>query len=109
MVDPEFYRPAEVDLLLGDASKARQELGWKPKVSVRELVRMMVDADLDPTWRARRRCGPMARSFWQGRNASSSPAARAFSARTSSSRSAAARLLGAVFVPRSADYDLRPE
>jgi GDPmannose 4,6-dehydratase len=44
--DPRFMRPAEVDLLVGDASKAGQELGWEPQVSFRELVRMMVDADL---------------------------------------------------------------
>jgi GDPmannose 4,6-dehydratase len=44
--DPRFMRPAEVDLLVGDASKAGRELGWEPAVSFRELVRMMVDADL---------------------------------------------------------------
>jgi GDPmannose 4,6-dehydratase len=44
--DPEFLRPAEVDQLVGDASKARQQLGWEPKHSFRELVTMMVDADL---------------------------------------------------------------
>ena len=42
-------RPAEVDHLVGDASKAREVLGWKPKVSFRELVAMMVDADLAAT------------------------------------------------------------
>ncbi|MDQ3137442.1 MAG: GDP-mannose 4,6-dehydratase [Gemmatimonadota bacterium] len=45
--DPKFHRPAEVDLLLADPSKARRELGWAPKVGFEELVRMMVDADLD--------------------------------------------------------------
>jgi GDPmannose 4,6-dehydratase len=44
--DPRFHRPAEVDLLLADPAKARQELGWKPKVSFQELVAMMVEADL---------------------------------------------------------------
>jgi GDPmannose 4,6-dehydratase len=44
--DPAFLRPAEVYHLLGDASKARQELGWKPKVSFEGLVKMMVDEDL---------------------------------------------------------------
>jgi GDPmannose 4,6-dehydratase len=44
--DPRFHRPAEVELLLADAGKARRELGWSPKVSFRELVTMMVDADL---------------------------------------------------------------
>jgi GDPmannose 4,6-dehydratase len=46
-VNPDFYRPAEVELLIGDASKARSVLGWVPKVAVKELVRMMVEADLD--------------------------------------------------------------
>ena len=45
-IDPNFIRPAEVDVLTGDASKARAELGWVPTVSFRELVAMMVDADL---------------------------------------------------------------
>lgn len=44
--DPRFMRPAEVDLLIGDPGKARRELGWEPRVSFAELVRMMVDADL---------------------------------------------------------------
>lgn len=44
--DPKFYRPAEVDLLVGDASKAGQVLGWEPSVDFRHLVRLMVDADL---------------------------------------------------------------
>ncbi len=44
--DPSLIRPAEVDLLIGDPSKARSKLGWKPTVSFPELVRMMVDADL---------------------------------------------------------------
>ena len=44
--DPQFMRPAEVDLLVGDASKARDILGWRPTVSFGELVAMMVDADL---------------------------------------------------------------
>lgn len=47
VVDPDFYRPAEVDLLIGDASKAHDRLGWKPKVTFKELVEMMVDADLE--------------------------------------------------------------
>jgi GDPmannose 4,6-dehydratase len=45
--DPRYYRPAEVDLLLGDASKAKQVLGWEPKVSFSELVRLMIDHDLE--------------------------------------------------------------
>lgn len=46
VVDPKFYRPAEVDLLLADPSKARRQLGWMPQVSFEGLVRMMVDADI---------------------------------------------------------------
>ncbi len=45
--DPRFLRPAEVDQLVGDATKAREKLGWKPTVPFEELVRMMVDADLE--------------------------------------------------------------
>lgn len=44
--DPRYERPSEVELLLGDATKARRELGWEPKVTFKELVRMMVEADL---------------------------------------------------------------
>lgn len=46
-VDPRFLRPAEVDRLIGDASKARQQFGWHPKVTFEELVRMMVESDLE--------------------------------------------------------------
>jgi GDPmannose 4,6-dehydratase len=45
--DPEFLRPAEVDHLVGDASKARKQLGWEPRHSFRDLVAMMVDADVE--------------------------------------------------------------
>ena len=45
--DPRFIRPAEVDLLIGDASKAKEKLGWTPAVSFEQLVEMMVDADLE--------------------------------------------------------------
>ena len=45
-IDPWYYRPSEVDLLLGDSSKARKQLGWEPKVGFKELVRLMVDHDL---------------------------------------------------------------
>ena len=45
--DPRYFRPAEVDLLLGDARKARKALGWEPKVSFKELVTLMVDHDLE--------------------------------------------------------------
>jgi GDPmannose 4,6-dehydratase len=45
-IDPKYFRPAEVDLLLGDPSKARRELGWAPKTSFEQLVHMMTDADL---------------------------------------------------------------
>jgi len=45
--DPQFMRPAEVDQLVGDSAKAREKLGWKPTVGFEELVRMMVDADLE--------------------------------------------------------------
>jgi len=44
-IDPRYFRPAEVDLLLGDATKARQKLGWKPKVTFKALVQMMTEND----------------------------------------------------------------
>lgn len=46
-VDPTYYRPTEVDLLVGDATKAKTELGWQPKVEARELCKEMVQADLE--------------------------------------------------------------
>jgi GDPmannose 4,6-dehydratase len=45
-IDPWYYRPAEVDLLVGDASKAKKKLKWEPKTTFKELVRLMVDADM---------------------------------------------------------------
>jgi len=44
-IDPRYYRPAEVDLLIGDASKAKRKLGWEPKTRFKELVQLMMDAD----------------------------------------------------------------
>ena len=45
-LDPAFIRPAEVDLLIGDPAKAKKQLGWKPKVSFEQMIRMMVDSDI---------------------------------------------------------------
>jgi GDPmannose 4,6-dehydratase len=45
-VNPKFYRPAEVELLIGDPAKAKAKLGWEPKTSLEELCKMMVQADL---------------------------------------------------------------
>ena len=50
--DPQFLRPAEVDQLVGDSSKAKKVLGWEPKHSFRDLVEMMVDADLERLYKA---------------------------------------------------------
>ena len=47
VVDPHYFRPTEVDLLVGDASKARKALGWEPRTSFSELVKMMVDSDIE--------------------------------------------------------------
>jgi GDPmannose 4,6-dehydratase len=46
-VDPQYFRPAEVDDLRGDAAKAKRELGWEPTTSFEQLVRLMVDADVE--------------------------------------------------------------
>ena len=45
-IDPRYYRPSEVDLLLGDASKAKAKLGWQPQTTFRQLIHLMVDADM---------------------------------------------------------------
>jgi GDPmannose 4,6-dehydratase len=52
-IDERFYRPAEVDYLLGDYSKAERELGWTPKTDVASLARMMVESDLELAKRER--------------------------------------------------------
>jgi GDPmannose 4,6-dehydratase len=46
-IDPQFYRPAEVDHLIGSYDKAKERLGWEPRTSFEELVTLMVDADLE--------------------------------------------------------------
>ena len=46
-IDPKYFRPAEVELLLGDASKAKEKLGWEPKVKFEELVKIMLEAELE--------------------------------------------------------------
>ena len=56
-IDPKYFRPAEVDLLLGDPSKARQQMGWELKTSFEQLVNMMVDADLELAEREKRADG----------------------------------------------------
>ena len=46
-IDPRYYRPAEVDLLLGNPAKAKEKLGWKPKTTFKELVKIMLEYDLN--------------------------------------------------------------
>ena len=46
-IDPRYYRPTEVDLLIGDPAKAQRQLGWKPTVDFHRLAIMMVDADVE--------------------------------------------------------------
>ena len=46
-IDPRYFRPTETEVLIADASKARQKLGWEPKIAFRELARIMVDADME--------------------------------------------------------------
>ncbi|MBB6692867.1 GDP-mannose 4,6-dehydratase [Cohnella xylanilytica] len=60
-IDPKLFRPAEVDLLLGDCHKAKTKLGWKPEVSFEEMIRMMVDSDLRKVeWEIKKRPRPLA-------------------------------------------------
>ena len=56
-IDPRYYRPAEVDTLLGDPAKAREKLGWSPKVPFKELVQIMVEADMTAAEREQRANG----------------------------------------------------
>lgn len=56
-IDPKYFRPAEVDLLLGDPSKAQRVLGWKPKIGFDELVKLMVESDLELAAREKRARG----------------------------------------------------
>ncbi|HWW74095.1 MAG TPA: GDP-mannose 4,6-dehydratase [Pyrinomonadaceae bacterium] len=66
-IDPRYFRPAEVDLLLGDPTKAKTVLGWEPKVSFKELVRIMVDSDMklaERELRASNHEGAMATAGW---------------------------------------------
>jgi GDPmannose 4,6-dehydratase len=58
-IDPRYYRPTEVDFLLGDASKAREKLGWTPRTSFEELVRLMMEADLELAAREKRAGGSL--------------------------------------------------
>jgi GDPmannose 4,6-dehydratase len=57
VTDPSFVRPAEVDRLLGDPSRAREDLGWRPNVTFEELVAMMVDADMERLWNHKQSSG----------------------------------------------------
>ena len=66
-IDPRYYRPAEVDVLMGDATKAREALGWTPRVQFKELVRLMVDHDMGLATRERainERSGQTNTSSW---------------------------------------------
>jgi GDPmannose 4,6-dehydratase len=66
-IDPRYFRPAEVDLLLGDPTKARTILGWEPKVDFKELVKIMVDSDMklaEREQRAQQHEGSMATAGW---------------------------------------------
>jgi GDPmannose 4,6-dehydratase len=58
-IDPRYYRPTEVDYLLGDCAKAKARLGWTPRTSFAELVRLMMEADLEQAAREKRAGGPV--------------------------------------------------
>ena len=110
-VDPRYFRPAEVDLLLGDASKARKAMGWKPKVTFKGLVKMMIDSD----WEIARREKLIRRAGEKAYSMNPSPSDQAFSspAAPGSSGSLSWRCCRArlqrITVPRRKEYDLRRE
>ena len=56
-IDPRYFRPTEVELLIGDASKARAQLGWSPKISFAELVKEMAQSDFEAARRERDHVG----------------------------------------------------
>ncbi len=58
-VDPKYFRPTEVDLLLGDATKAKEKLGWKPKITLEEMIQEMVESDLKESYQelVLKKCG----------------------------------------------------
>ena len=66
-IDPKYYRPAEVDCLLGDPSKAKSKLGWQPKTKFKDLVRLMVDADMERA-KAQARLNSHTASLTEARN-----------------------------------------
>jgi GDPmannose 4,6-dehydratase len=66
-IDPHYYRPTEVDELVGDASKAKEVLGWVPKVKFKELVHLMVDADLERAQRSARGAAQTPDKLFAGR------------------------------------------
>jgi GDPmannose 4,6-dehydratase len=71
-IDPRYFRPTEVDFLLGDATKVRQLLGWQPRVKFGELVRIMVDADLQALLDMRQ-CRDVVRQLRQANHGVPSP------------------------------------
>ena len=75
-IDPKYYRPAEVDALCGDPSKAREKLGWEPKVTFKELVRIMIDADVKATRGPARRPRRANGRAWLSRRARTGRGAR---------------------------------
>jgi GDPmannose 4,6-dehydratase len=66
-IDPRYFRPTEVEFLLGDATKAKKTFGWEPKVRFEELVRMMVDADIREL-EEMRRCQDVIRKLASSKN-----------------------------------------
>ncbi len=107
-IDPRYFRPAEVDHLLGDASKAAAQLGWRPTTSFEELVVLMVDADLETEARLANLPSPFAKAAANGTGEVDGHARRPKLARASPT-SAVARRLVLLCVAGLAETDKRAE